>query len=176
MSLENLSSDAITELAALSKRLSEDPKTRREFLKLTKQVHPDLPVPEIEIEERTNQALSAAEKRVQSLEAKLREKDAREELARRRNAIKEKGLAGTDQDIAEIEKIMVDKGIANHETAADYWQWMKQSAAPTPSGYPTPVMSRMDLKGYMKNPVAAARENAAQALNELRKNPRPIGL
>ena len=129
MSLENLSSDAITELAALSKRLSEDPRTRRPFLKLTKEVHPDLPVPEIEIEERTTQALSAAEKRVQSLEAKLREKDAREELARRRNAIKEKGLAGTDQDIAEIEKIMVDKGIANHETAADYWQWMKQSAA-----------------------------------------------
>lgn len=176
MSLENLSPDAISELAALSKRLSEDPKTRREFLKLTKQVHPDLPVPEIEIEERTNMALSAAEKRVQSLEAKLREKDAREELARRRNVIKSKGLAQSDDEIAEIEKIMVDKGIANHETAADYWQWMKQSAAPTPNGYPTPVMSRMDLKGYMKNPVAAARENAANALNELRRNPRPIGL
>jgi hypothetical protein len=37
-------------------------------------------------------------------------------------------------------------------------------------------MSRFDIKGYMKNPVGAARENAALAIAELRKNPRPIGL
>jgi hypothetical protein len=70
---------------------------------------------------------------------------------------------------------MTEKGIANHETAADYWKHMKQSAVPT-SGYPQPVMSRMEIKGYMKNPVGAARENAALALAELRKNPKPIGL
>lgn len=37
-------------------------------------------------------------------------------------------------------------------------------------------MSRFDIQGYMKNPVGAARENAAAALAELRKNPKPIGL
>jgi hypothetical protein len=164
MSLENYSPEAISELAALSKRLSEDPATRKEFLRLTKKVHPDLPVPEIEIEEATNERVSAAEKRVMELEAKLRQKEVKDELSKRRNAIKE------------IEKIMTEKGIANHETAADYWKWMKETAAPTSSGFPQPVMSRMDIQGYMKNPVGAARENAAAALAELRKNPRPIGL
>jgi hypothetical protein len=84
MSLENLSLEAQAELAALAKSLAEDPKTRKQFLQLTKQVRPDVPIPEIEIEERTNEALQAVTKRAESLEARLRQKDAKEELDRRR--------------------------------------------------------------------------------------------
>jgi hypothetical protein len=175
MSLENYSPEAIEELAALSKRLSEDPKTRKSFLRLAKEVNPDLPVPELEMEEVVNQRVSASEQRVADLEKQLRAREVREELNRRRNKLKESGYVQSDDDILEIEKLMTEKGIANHDTAADYWHHMKQSAVPTP-GYPQPVMSRMDVKGYMKNPVAAARENAAAALAELRKNPKPIGL
>jgi len=127
------------------------------------------------MEEAVNKRASAAEDRVQQLEAKLRQREVREELSKRRNSLKEKGYAQSDEEIQEIEKLMTEKGIANHETAADYFRYMKQSAVPTP-GYPQPVMSRMDVKGYMKNPVGAARENAALALAELRKNPKPIGL
>lgn len=176
MSLEDLSPDAIQELAALSKRLSEDPSTRREFLQLTKKAYPDLSVPEIEMEEATNKRVSAAEQRVLDLEQKLRQKEIKEELSKRRESLRKAGKVQSDEEIQEIEKLMTEKGIANHETAADYWQWMKQTAEPTPTGYPQPVMSRLDVKGYMKNPVGAARENAAAALAELRKNPRPIGL
>jgi hypothetical protein len=166
MSLENYSQDAITELAALSKRLSEDPATRKEFLRLTKKVYPDLPTPEIEMEEAVNARASVAE---------LRQREVREELQKRRDTLKQKGFAQSDEEILEIEKLMTEKGIANHETAADYWRHMKQAARPTP-GYPQPVMSRMNLKDYMKNPIGAARENAAAALQELRGNPKPIGL
>lgn len=175
MSLENYSPEAIEELAALSKRLSENPKTRKSFLRLAKEVNPDIPMPELEMEEMVNERTSAAEKRVADLENQLRAQQVRDELNRRRNRLKESGFVQTDDDILEIEKLMTEKGIANHETAADYWRHMKQAAVPTP-GYPQPVMSRMDVKGYMKNPVAAARENAAAALAELRKNPKPIGL
>jgi hypothetical protein len=176
MSLENYSPEAIEELAALSKRLSEDPATRKDFLRLTKRVHPDLPVPEIEMEEAVNQRASAAEQRVAQLEAKLKQREVRDELMKRRNNLKEKGYVQSDEEILEIEKLMTEKGIANHETAADYWQKSRESAVPTPNGFPQPVMSRFDIKGYMKNPVGAARENAAAALAELRKNPKPIGL
>lgn len=176
MSLENYSPEAIEELAALSKRLSEDPATRKQFLRLTKQVHPDLPVPEIEMEEAVNARASVAEQKVAQLEAKLKQREIKDELSKRRNVLKEKGYVSSDDEILEIEKLMTEKGIANHETAADYWRHMKQSAVPTPSGFPTPVMSKFDIKGYMKNPVGAARENAAAALAELRKNPKPIGL
>ena len=176
MSLENLSLEAQAELAALAKSLAEDPKTRKQFLQLTKQVRPDVPIPEIEIEERTNAVLETANKRVESLEAKLRAKDAKEELERRRNNLRTKQLAESDEDIADIEKLMIEKGIANHETAAEYHSWMKQAAAPTPSQFPQPVMSKFNTQDYMKNPVGAARDAAHAALAEFRKNPRPIGL
>ena len=176
MSLENLSLEAQAELAALAKSLAEDPKTRKQFLQLTKQVRPDVPIPEIEIEERTNAVLETANKRVESLEAKLRAKDAKEELERRRNNLRTKQLAESDADIADIEKLMIEKGIANHETAAEYHNWMKQAAAPTPSQFPQPVMSKFNTQDYMKNPVGAARDAAHAALAEFRKNPRPIGL
>jgi len=176
MSLENLSVEAQAELAALAKSLAEDPKTRKQFLQLTKQVRPDVPIPEIEIEERTNEVLADANKRVESLEAKLRQKEAKEELDRRRQTLKQKQLIESDDEIPEIEKLMIEKGIANHETAAEYHQWMKQAAAPTPSQFPQPVMSKFNTQDYMKNPVGAARDAAHAALAEFRKNPRPIGL
>ena len=176
MSLENLSVEAQAELAALAKTLAENPSTRKQFLQLTKQVRPDVPIPEIEIEERTNSVLAEANKKVETLEQRLRQKEAKEELEKRRLALIKKNLVQSEDDIAEVEKLMVEKGIANHETAAEYHQWMKQAAAPTPSQFPQPVMSKFNTKDFMKNPVGAARDAAHAALAEFRKNPKPIGL
>ena len=175
MSLENLSVEAQAELAALAKTLAENPTTRKQFLQLTKQVRPDVPIPEIKIEERTNSVLKQAEDRVKSLEDKLRAKEAKEELLKRRDTLIKKGLVDSEDDIKEVEKIMVEKGIANHETAAEYHSWMKQAAAPTPSQFPQPVMSKFNTKDFMKNPTGAARDAAHAALMEFRKNPKPIG-
>ena len=176
MSLENLSVDARDELAALAQQLAENPSTRKEFLRMTKKVKPDLPIPELEIEDHTNSAISAAEARVQSLENKLRERDAVEELQKRRNSLKQKGLARSDDDIKGIEKIMLERGITNHETAAEYHEWMKQAATPTPSGYNPQVIQKFDLNKYWKNPITAARNEAVNALQDLRRPNRPIGL
>lgn len=174
MSLEDLSNEARDELAALARQLAENPETRKEFLRLTKKAKPDMPIPELEIEDSTNNAVQKAEERVQALEARLKEKDAREELEKRRSKIRERGLK--DQDVEEVEKIMLEKGITNHDAAADYWNWMKQAAQPTPSGYNPNPINKFDLGKYWKNPVQGARDEAAKALNELRKNPRPVGL
>lgn len=177
MSLENnMSLEAQQELAILMKEMVDNPATRSETLRLVKKVRQDVPIPEVEMEDKTNRVLEEANKKVQSLELKLREKEKAETLKERRQSLVEKGLVQSKDEISEVEKVMVDKGIANHETAAEYYNWMKQAAAPTPSQFPRPVMSNFDVKGYFKNPVAAARENAAAALMELRKNPKPIGL
>ena len=176
MSLENLSPDARDELAALAQTLAENPATRKEFLRMTKKVKPDLPIPELEIEESTTRAVSKAEERVQALEAKLREKEAIEELKSRREALMKKGLIKSEEDIEGVEKLMLEKGITNHETAAEYHQWMKQAAVPTASSYnPSPVKG-FNLDKYWKNPASAARNEALNALNELRNPRRPIGL
>ena len=177
MSLEDMSNDQVNELAALAKQLAENPETRKDFLRLTKKAKPDLPIPELEIEDATTHAVSKAYERVEGIENRMRERDARDSLNERRQSLLKKGFAKDDSDIEAIEKIMLEKNIPNHETAAEYWKWMQQSAAPTPgTSYNPSTLSKFDLSKFQKNPVAAARDEAFKALNELRKSPKPIGL
>ena len=176
MSLENLSLEARDELAALAQTLAENPETRKDFLRMTKRVKPDLPIPELDIEDYTHRAVTRSEDRVQALEAKLREKEAIEELQTRRQSLMKKGLISNESEVGDVEKIMLERGITNHETAAEYHQWMKQAAVPTSSGYNPSAVKQFDLNKYWKNPVAAARNEAMNALNDLRKPQRPIGL
>ena len=176
MSLENLSLEARDELAALAQTLAENPETRKDFLRMTKRVKPDLPIPELDIEDYTHRAVSRSEDRVQALEAKLREKEAIEELQKRRQSLMKKGLISNESEVSDVEKIMLERGITNHETAAEYYQWMKQAAVPTSTGYNPSAVKQFDLNKYWKNPVAAARNEAMNALNDLRKPQRPIGL
>ena len=176
MSLENLSLEARDELAALAQTLAENPETRKDFLRMTKRVKPDLPIPELDIEDYTQKAVSRSEDRVQALEAKLREKEAIEELQKRRQSLMKKGLISNESEVGDVEKIMLERGITNHETAAEYHQWMKQAAVPTSSGYNPSAVKQFDLNKYWKNPAAAARNEAMNALNDLRKPQRPIGL
>jgi hypothetical protein len=176
MSLEDLSSEARDELALLARRLAENPNTRKDFLRMTKTVNPDMPIPELEIEESTNRANNEMREELQAMRNQMRERDALEELGKRRNKLKAKGLIQNDEDMNEVERIMLDKGITNHEAAAEYWTWMKQSAAPTPTGYNPSAISKFDLSKYWKNPTAGARDEAAKALMDLRKPTRPIGL
>ena len=176
MSLENLSLEQRDELALLMKEMSENPATRKEALRLTKKLRPDLPVPELDIEDMTEKRVAHATDRVAELERKLAEKDAQADLQSRRDNLIKKGLIDNESDIAEIEKVMLENKIADHETAAQYWQWMKQAAAPTPTGYnPNPV-AKFDLGKYYKNPTGAARDEAAKALSELRNTRKPIGV
>ena len=176
MSLEDMSFEQRDQMALLMRELSDNPATRKEILRMTKRIKPDLIIPELEIEEHTSNAVSAAQRRMESLESQLRERDAVDDLQKRRMKLIKNGLINDESEIEEVEKVMLDKGITNHEAAAEYWQWMKQSAAPTPSGYNPSAIAKFDLGKYYKNPTMAARDEASKALNELRKNPRPIGL
>ena len=103
-------------------------------------------------------------------------RDALEELQKRRDRLIKNGLVQNESDIDEVEKIMLEKKISDHETAAEYFQWMKQAAEPTPTGYNPSPLKGFNLSEYWKNPTMGARNEAAKALSELRKNSRPIGI
>jgi len=170
--LEDLGTEARDELALLARELSDSPDTRKEFLRLVKSKRPNMPVPELEIDARLLQTEQHTNTRVQELEGKLADRDMREELNRRREKLIAEGKASNQKDIEEIEKIMLDKGISNHETAADYFNWMRQAATPTPTGYAGNVLDkdvRSRLAPYWANPQAAARDEARAALTEIRK-------
>jgi len=175
MSLEDMSFEQRDQLALLMRELSDNPATRKDVLRLTKQLKPDLVIPELDIENNTKSYVDKLEQRLMERDAKDREQDAVRDLESRRSRLMKKGFVQNEDDIHEVEKIMLEKGITNHESAAEYWQWMKQSATPTPTGYNPSAVSKFDLGKYYKNPVGAARDEASKALQELRQNRRPIG-
>ena len=175
MSLEDMSFEQRDQLALLMRELSDNPATRKDVLRLTKQIKPDLVIPELDIENTTKSYVDKLEQRLMERDAKDREQDAVRDLEARRNKLMKKGFVQNEDDIHEVEKIMLEKGITNHESAAEYWQWMKQSATPTPTGYNPSAVSKFDLGKYYKNPIGAARDEASKALQELRQNRRPIG-
>ncbi len=176
MSLENASYEERDALALLAKDLSNNPETRSQFMQLTRKVRPEVAMPELEIQERVNTQLDSYQQKISSLEAKLQERDAVNNLEQRRKALLDKGLVQSREQIQDVEKIMLEKGITNHEAAAEFHNFMKQAAVPTPTGYNPNPMRQFDLSAFRKNPIQAARDVAAQAMQEFKKPTRPIGL
>ena len=178
-SLEDLTPEARDELALLARELAENPSTRENFLRLTKQARPSMTIDAIDMKDTIDAKSRELQDKYDALEAKMREREAVEELERRRQALIEKGKAKSKDDVKEIEKVMLEKGIQNHETAADYYEFMKTAATPTsPQVFNSSFMNetaRDTLSKFYKNPAVAARDEAARALTELRKNPRPVG-
>jgi hypothetical protein len=178
-SLEDLTPEARDELALLARELAENPSTRENFLRLTKQARPSMTIDAIDMKDTIDAKSRELQDKYDALEAKMREKEALEELERRRQGLIEKGKAKSKDDVKEIEKVMLEKGIQNHETAADYYEFMKTAATPTsPQVFNSSFMNetaRDTLSKFYKNPAVAARDEAARALTELRKNPRPVG-
>ena len=178
MSLEDLSFEQRDELAMLAKQLADNPETRENFLRLTKQVKPDLTIPELALKDDLARQLKVSQDSYQKLEAKFKQKEQMENLQELRNRLVEDGKA-SKADIPEIEKLMVERQINDHETAADYFRWMNQAATPTSDasmGYNPNVMKKFNLESFMKNPIQGARNEAASALADLQKNRRPIGI
>ena len=90
MSLEDMSLEQRDELAMLMKQLADNPETRKDVLRLTKKVKPDLAIPELDLEDYTERKISKAEERVMQLEAKLKEKEALEQKEKMAERIKSK--------------------------------------------------------------------------------------
>jgi hypothetical protein len=178
-SLEDLTPDARDELALLARELAENPNTRESFLRLTKKARPNLTIDSIDMKDDLDSRFKVMQDQNDALHNRLRERDALDELESRRKNLVKTGKAKSEDDVGEIEKVMLEKGITNHETAADYYEFMKTSAKPTsPNVFNSSFMNetaRDTLSKFRTNPVAAARDEAAKALFELRKNPRPIG-
>jgi hypothetical protein len=179
--IEDFSPETRDEMARLLHEMSENPETREQVLRLTKQVRPSMTIDSIELKDQMNSSLEQSNRRVEMLEQKLRQKELEAELQAKRRSLVENGKASSLDEVAEIEKVMVEKRIADHETAAEYHAYMKEAARPTPSQFSSSnVMNesaRDMLAKFWKNPAAAARDEAAKALTDIRRgNARPIGI
>lgn len=153
ISLEGMSPEAVQGLALLAKGLSEDPKTRTRMLQLAKERDPSMSIPEIDLPAQFNTALEEERVARKKIEDEMRDERTRQQIIQRRGDIAKKGIS--ESEIPEVEKLMTERGIVNHETAADFYLAQKKMAEPTPPpGMPyVPLeLPKFDLKkGNIRN-------------------------
>ncbi len=173
-SLEGLAPEQIEELADTLTKLYNNPETRGVVLRATKKVTPGLVVPELELEERANAAFKQRDDKIESLEHEIRKRDAENRIDRERQGLREAGHS--KEDIAAIEKLMMDKRIPDYGTAAQFFSQERKLAEPTPAtssfGQPPTISLPGDpLKALKQGPKGLrdfGRTQASDAINDLR--------
>lgn len=124
--------------------LMANPKAKRKILEAYKDAVPDAKIPELEMEEAAKAPVVELQKQVSDLQKKIdddkaeREKEAK--LAALNGSV-ESGMAKlrragwTDDGLAEVRKLMDERGIIDPEIAAAYYEKQHPPQAPaTPSG------------------------------------------
>lgn len=129
-SLENLSPEDLG-LLKVAKELANDPATRANYLRLVKHKYPNQPIPELDVEARMEKFAEAPLKELAELKKSLIERDVREKIESERRTLRDAGYS--TEDVTAIEKLMTEKAIPSHATAAEHFRMTRQLATPTPS-------------------------------------------
>lgn len=166
-SLETLS-EGDKQLVELAKSLANDPKTRKEFLKLVRAKHPEQPIPELDTEAAMQKFAEPYIKELADLKKERLSEKVEREIEKRRLDLKEQGFNA--DDVKAIEELMVKEQIPNYATAAKFYRQGQQLATPTPSA--TSLVNKAPVDGKLVKEAGGiknwARNEAAKAFDEIR--------
>ena len=168
-SLENVSPEDL-ELARIARELAAGKDTRKDFLRLLKKHNPAQPIPELDTEQAMLDFAKPQLEKLDKLERRFIEKEAENRVLEKRAALRDQGFS--KDDVAAIEKLMVEKQIPSHETAAEHFRMSKQLATPTAAtlnrtGTNTLPINKEAIKkaGGIRN---FAREEAYRAADDIK--------
>ena len=168
--LEGLDDATIKELAGYAKGLSDNPETRSGFLNLVKKANPAANIPEIDLPAKFDSMLAAERTEREKIQKQLLERDVRDNIERQRSVIMKQGIS--ENEVADVEKIMTEQGIVNHETAAKYFLAQKKMATPTPpAGYQATShqLPVIDAKPFNGNTRAWGKSEGMRIWHELKQ-------
>jgi hypothetical protein len=168
--LDGMSDESIKELATYAKGLSDNPETRSGFLSLVKKANPAANIPEIDLPAQFNTLLAGERAEREKIQKQLLERDVRDNIERQRGVIMKQGIA--ESEVADVEKIMTEQGIVNHETAAKYYLAQKRMATPTPpvgNMATTHQLPVIDSKPFGGNVRAWGKSEGMKVWNELKQ-------
>jgi len=154
--------------------INKNPKTRETTLRMLKEANPSLSIPEIDAKDAVLGELKTERDKREELERKFLEREARDNVRERREAIR-KAYKLTDEDVVNVEKMMVDEKEVNltHDMAARLYVAQRTSATPTPASFmpPTYQMPEKDVwGGAIGNPAKLnkiAMDQAYEAWGEI---------
>lgn len=171
MNLEDFTPAQLAQMAELANKLATNPKTRGDFLRMTKEVNPDTHIPEVDIPAAMEAKFKPTLDRLAQLEEQQARREAEDRVRQQRKAaLKVEGVSS--DDMPKIEKLMVERGIADHKTAAEFYVLQNRQAEPTPAAaQATRVFGppkTPDLKEFNGNMSAWAKKNAFDMIDQLR--------
>ena len=130
-SLENMTTEQLQESTRLFHSLLNSPDTREATLRLIKKKTGQV-MPEIDAADSVRGDIAKEREARQALEARIQEREIMDRIEKERTRVK-KDHQLSDADVAEVEKLMVDKDapIPSYAAAAKVYKASKQVAEPT---------------------------------------------
>lgn len=126
--------------------------------------------PELALTRRHQKEVDSLREQITSLETKTVEKEIRARVDGERDAAKAK-FKLTDDQMKEVSKLMIDQGIGNYNTAAEYYSLQRQAAKPTTDNIVEhSSLSLPDNADLFKDKNAWARKEAYKVINEIQRN------
>lgn len=114
----------------LGESLINNPETREDFLRLVQKSNPRLQIPELQQRDSVMTELQKERDARMSLEKQIREDKLRADLEKTRQSVQAKHKL-TDDQMASVEKLMLDKQIPSYETAAEFLVAQTKAAEPS---------------------------------------------
>jgi hypothetical protein len=159
--MAELSKEVLAEIGQLALKLRHNPKTKRQFTKLVKEIQPDISFPDADLEDVKEEASA----KIEAFREELARKALEESLAKDRAKIAERY---DDKQIKEIEQVMAQKGLSSYEDAAVLYAHHQPPASPESVRPPTSLELPTD-ENWLKNPRKLARDTAFDVIQEMRR-------
>ena len=153
--------EVLAEIGQLALKLRHNPKTKRAFTKLVKEVAPEISFPDADIEdveERVNE-------RFEALKAEQEREQVKQALLESRKKISDNY---DEKQIKEIEDVMVAKGLSSYEDAAVLYAHQSPTVRPDPLR-PNVSLELPSDENWLKNPKKMALNTAFDVIQEFQR-------
>ena len=169
---DSLDESTKAEMAKLGHSLLTDPKTRKKMLRLVKEKNPEIPVPEVDMEDTLQQRLDSIEKTFKDRDEAERKRKADEKIESGRKMFTEAGFE--DKDREAIEKGMIEGAYPNdYQKALNLAKKERDLAKPTAIEPDLGVFTLPKFDGLQENPREWGLREAHKAIDEIEKARRP---
>lgn len=164
-----LTKDTLAEIGQLALKMRNHPKTRKEFARMAKEVVPTLTFPDVDQEDRVENMISDFKKEQEDNAAKAARTALETRLATEKNALAERY---TPEQIAEIEKIMLDRGLASYADAAILYAHFNPPTQVNHNPRPQTSFELPTNKDWLTNPKKMALNTAYEAIDDIMRHRR----
>ena len=166
MSLEDLTPQERAYLSA-GKLLFENPEVSKDAKRLLIKAKPETKAnfPDISLEDTLNARQAELDKRAKEIDERLAKDELDRRVEKQRSTLREQGI-----DVEALETFMKENELYSYEKAAKIFKQVNQTAPATPASLVRNMQANADaqVKSFWKDPIKAARDEAAAAIDDLR--------